>query len=277
MPVHVRARAARPRPPTAASRPPSRRSSARASAVPGFPSANSERSWSVRPSHRPAFPETHAPTHRDRCLPALRAAPHRAASRRLRACLWAKPIHCPCAAAPPQSAAASSAAAQYLPLPKQAPAPSLKPYRMSNPLDSTFISQEVCKIDGGIFLFIGARTRNLLRFAQQRLTGLDPRALAHTVTKLKTVRRQHDDGRAMLEPSHLIALVHADVAGKHRRPARLRIQRAVDAMQAEACHQNGGDRHNRQRLARSETRLDHRAFVLAEETLDPLQRDRVDV
>ena len=48
-------------------------------------------------------------------------------------------------------------------------------------------------------------------------------------------------------------------------------------MQADAGDKNGGDRHQRQRLAGRKPRAHHRALVLAEQALDPLQRDRIDV
>src|SRR5579862_2126134 len=112
-----------------------------------------------------------------------------------------------------------------------------------------FISQKFRKIDEDFLLDDVSRLPSSLRLAQQRLTGLDPHALAHTGTKFETIRREDDDGRAMLEPAELVALLHLCVAGKDSRPARLRVQRAVDAMEPKTGNQNGRDRDDRQRLA----------------------------
>jgi hypothetical protein len=46
-----------------------------------------------------------------------------------------------------------------------------------------------------------------LRQSQQRLPHAYPRAFAQPRRQLESVRRKHDDGRAVLEPSHLLALV----------------------------------------------------------------------
>ena len=81
----------------------------------------------------------------------------------------------------------------------------------------------------------------------------------------------------MLEPAEFVALLDPRKAGKvHRAPA-LRVERDIEEMQADAGDKNGGDRHQRQRLAGRKPRAQHRALVLAEQTLHPLQRDRIDV
>ena len=52
------------------------------------------------------------------------------------------------------------------------------------------------------------------RFAHQRLPRQNPRAVLDVVTKFKMVRRQHDDGRAVLEPAEFVALAHTGIAGE---------------------------------------------------------------
>ena len=89
--------------------------------------ACSAQASSAHRTGRPSFPEIPAPKPCARFLPALHARQPRAASRHRRACLWAAPIHRVCAGAPPRSAASPPVAAQYLPPPKQASAPSFFP------------------------------------------------------------------------------------------------------------------------------------------------------
>ena len=48
-------------------------------------------------------------------------------------------------------------------------------------------------------------------------------------------------------------------------------------VQPNACDQDRCHRHQGQRFAGCQPRLNHRPFILAEQPLDPLQRDRIDV
>src|SRR5437868_15316337 len=91
------------------------------------------------------------------------------------------------------------------------------------------------------------------------------------------IRREHDDGRAMLEPAELVALADTDVTSNVDRPFGLRIEDDIKEMQPDAGHQNRGHRHQGQRLAGGALRLQHRPLVLAEQPLYPLERDRIDV
>ena len=72
-------------------------------------------------------------------------------------------------------------------------------------------------------------------------------------------------------------LLTFDVAGKLRAARASGVEHEIEEMQADARHQNGRDRHQRQRVAGFQPCADHRALVLAEQPLDPLQRDRIDV
>src|SRR4249920_228225 len=83
------------------------------------------------------------------------------------------------------------------------------------------------------------------RLPQQRLPCPDPRAILHIGSELKVLRRQHDDGRAVLEPAEFVTLLHLSVARKHRRPPALRIEGHIEEMQPDAGDQNGGDWYQR--------------------------------
>ena len=78
------------------------------------------------------------------------------------------------------------------------------------------------------------------------------------------------------QPSSSPLRTPASQENVHRPPA-LRVEHDVEEMQADAGDQNRGDRHQRQRLAACRRVSNHRALVLAEQPLDPLQRDRIDV
>ncbi len=66
--------------------------------------------------------------------------------------------------------------------------------------------------------------------------------------------------------------------GKHVRPLMLQVQRSIETVHADAGNQNGGHGDQRHRLSVGrKLGRDHGALVLAEQALDPLQRDRVDV
>ena len=56
-----------------------------------------------------------------------------------------------------------------------------------------------------------------------------------------------------------------------------RVERHGETVQPDAGDQDRGDRHQGHAIAVAQPSLDHRALVLAEQPLDPLQRDRIDV
>ncbi len=74
-----------------------------------------------------------------------------------------------------------------------------------------------------------------------------------------------------------VALAHIRVTHEFRRPLGLGIEHHVEAMQADAGDENRRHRNQRQRLTGRKVSLDHRALILAEQPLDPLQRDWIDV
>src|SRR5258708_21762945 len=81
------------------------------------------------------------------------------------------------------------------------------------------------------------------RLSQQRLAGADACALHYVVAKLEMIRRQHDDGRAVLEPSEFVALADAGIAWELDRPPALGVERDVEEMQADASHESRGHPH----------------------------------
>jgi acyl-CoA synthetase (AMP-forming)/AMP-acid ligase II len=160
------------------------------------------------------------------------------------------------------------------------------------------------------------RGLSLLRFRprfrrepHQRLAGLDARALADPFGERETLGREDDDGRAVLEPAHFLPLRHFGQAGDAVDDAEFRAaapalgaQRArlvdaaaaavdlvpralgvqvaerVDEIEADARDQDRGHRHEHDRMARRlQLAMDQRPLILAEQFLDPLQRDRVHV
>src|SRR5262249_32826561 len=102
-------------------------------------------------------------------------------------------------------------------------------------------------------------------------------SLFYIVAEPVVLRREQDNGRAVLEPSELLALRCVYVAQKYRRPACPGVENDIEKMQADARDQNGGNRYQRNRLPRPANRFDHGALVLAKQPLDPLQSDRIDV
>src|ERR1700730_2814968 len=61
----------------------------------------------------------------------------------------------------------------------------------------------------------------------QLLADPDRGALLHALAQREAVGREHDDGRAVLEPTHLVALAEDSVAGHHVRPAMLEAQQGI--------------------------------------------------
>src|SRR5580704_13458200 len=85
-------------------------------------------------------------------------------------------------------------------------------------------------------------SRTLHGQSQQRSTTADRHALTDVIAELKTVGREQNDGRAMLEPSHFLAFPQARVAGE-RSPFRWNGAGChVQEAQPDARHQYGGDR-----------------------------------
>ena len=81
------------------------------------------------------------------------------------------------------------------------------------------------------------------RSPHQRFSHADQRAVPHIVTKGKAVRREYDDGRSVLKPSEFLALADGDVAGERSWSAVAGAENQVEKMQADARHQDRGDRH----------------------------------
>src|SRR4029078_12988890 len=72
----------------------------------------------------------------------------------------------------------------------------------------------------------------------QGLAGPNPRRFRNIVAELEITRRQHNDGRTMLEPAEFIPLPDLDVTRKYRRPPSLRIEHQVEEMQADTGNQD---------------------------------------
>ena len=82
----------------------------------------------------------------------------------------------------------------------------------------------------------------------------------------------------MLEPAQLLPLAHRHIAGQLMRARVAAMQEQVERMQAQAGHQDGGHRHQGQRLAATvQPQMQGGALVAAEQALHPLQSDRVHV
>ena len=106
----------------------------------------------------------------------------------------------------------------------------------------------------------------------------DPLAVGDAVAQREALGGEDDDGRAVLEPAHLLALGETRAAGDDVGAAIAEVQQHVEEMQADAGDQDGGDRHQHDALAAGGQRgFDQRALVLAEQLFDALQRDRIDV
>ncbi len=90
-------------------------------------------------------------------------------------------------------------------------------------------------------------------------------------------RREHDDGRAVFEPAHFLAFAHGGVAGNDVRAPIAQVQQHVEKLEANARDQDGRHRHQGEQRARRQAAADDGPLVLAEQPLDPLERDGIDV
>src|SRR2546430_1244816 len=81
----------------------------------------------------------------------------------------------------------------------------------------------------------------------------------------------------MLEPAELIALADGGIARKDSCARLARLQHEIEKMQADARDQHRRNRDQGDGFAGLQTAADDRTLVLAKQTLDALQRDRVDV
>src|SRR5262249_36626107 len=126
--------------------------------------------------------------------------------------------------------------------------------------------------DGGASLVSPIEPRTTLRQAHQRLPHADDGTFPHIFAQWKNVGREHDDRRAVLEPAHLVAFPERSVAGDHIGARVFEAQHDVEKMQANTGDEHGRDRHQGHRVsAGGETRAQQRAFILAEQLLDPAQ------
>ena len=95
---------------------------------------------------------------------------------------------------------------------------------------------------------------------------------------MKSVGRKDDDRRAVLEPTQLLAFAVARIAGDDVGAAMAQVEQHVETTQAYAGDKDGGDRDQGHRMAAGREPGAHDgAFVLAEQPLDPPERDRIDV
>jgi UDP-2,3-diacylglucosamine pyrophosphatase LpxH len=81
--------------------------------------------------------------------------------------------------------------------------------------------------------------------AHERDTHANGRPLADPVAQGKPRGRKNDDGGAVLEPAHLLALGEARVALDAVGSAIAQVQQHVEEVQADAGDQDRGDRHQR--------------------------------
>src|SRR6185312_1250551 len=90
--------------------------------------------------------------------------------------------------------------------------------------------------------------------------------------------RKHNDGGTVLEPAHLLALGQLSVAVDTVRPPVAQVQPHIEEPQPDTGNQDGRDGYQcDQMTAAAQAALDGRPLVLAEETLDALEGDGVDV
>ena len=101
------------------------------------------------------------------------------------------------------------------------------------------------------------------REPHERLPHPDHKPFMHAGVEFKAVRRENHDGRAMLEPAHLVAFPERRVTSKLGSAAVMASQHAIETMQLDAGDEDSGDRHQRDEIAGGgEPRADHRALVL---------------
>src|SRR3981081_2171282 len=67
--------------------------------------------------------------------------------------------------------------------------------------------------------------------SQQRLPGTDRCGWHDVLAEFKRIRRQHDDGRSVLEPAELVALADADIAREDGGRRRSGIEHDIEKMQ----------------------------------------------
>src|SRR5262249_20734344 len=116
------------------------------------------------------------------------------------------------------------------------------------------------------------------RPAQEWLADSQKRSLGDAVAELEARRREDQDRGAVLEPAQLLALAVPRLARNVVRPAVTQVERAGERVDANACHEDRRHGDERDALVRfREHELQHRALVLAEESLDAPERDGIHV
>src|SRR6516162_2896976 len=116
------------------------------------------------------------------------------------------------------------------------------------------------------------------RQTHQRLSDANRRVLPHVLVQREAVGGEDDDGRSVLEPAYFLAFPERRVAGDDIWSTALEAEHDVDKVQADA-----GDKHSRNRDQRNDvpggaqSRPQQRALVLAEQSFNSPQRDRIDV
>src|SRR5580658_10330580 len=91
----------------------------------------------------------------------------------------------------------------------------------------------------------------LIRQLQQRPPHADRRALANQFGESETLWRKNDDRRAVLEPSHFLALAQRGLAGDLGVSSITRAEEGIEKAQSDASDQDSGHRHQRNDMARS--------------------------
>ncbi len=82
----------------------------------------------------------------------------------------------------------------------------------------------------------------------------------------------------MLKPAHVFAFAEACIAGNDVGPAVAEIEQDIEEAQPNAGHKDRRDRHQSDAVAGGvKPCSNHGAFVLAEEFLDPLERNGINV
>src|SRR5262245_55313042 len=114
--------------------------------------------------------------------------------------------------------------------------------------------------------------------SEQRVTYSNGCALDDVVCEFKVIGGEHHDGRAIFEVAQLLPLNECCVAWDFGSAAVFEIERGGKKLKTDARHQNSGNRDQRQIRARvGKLQWQDRALIPAEELLDSLQRDGIDV
>ena len=113
------------------------------------------------------------------------------------------------------------------------------------------------------------------RFSHQGVTRIYPAGFHHVAAKLEIVWCEHDDCGAVLEPTQLIALAGACIARKHGRSSAVRPKNDIEEMQTNTCDQNSRDGDQGQNFSAFEAGSNHGPFVLAKQSFDSFQSDRI--